>query len=363
MAELLPISGCDETDRELDLIFVHGLNGNGYTTWQKDNDPNNFWPRWLGEDHPNIGVWSLEYEVSASDWNGHSMPLYNRARNSLELFDLKNIGHRSIGFVCHSLGGLLVKEILKLANESNYGSWKPVAEQTRFIVFLSTPHSGANMANWINYIGKLLRTSVSVHELEANNPQLLELNNWYRSNAERLKIKTYVFFENLPTHDILVVNEASADPGITGVHPIPLDADHSTICKLDKKSGHVYERISQLLNETLSSIKKINSTSLSNTPVQEKTNPNFNPYHASSNHAFPGSLKLAFCERLGHSWRELADILEIRPSEQARFQQGLEPKAIWEWLEQRKRLTELPSALRRIDRHDLAEEFDRSRPN
>jgi hypothetical protein len=39
---------------------------------------------------------------------------------------------------------------------------------TRFKTILSTPHSGADMANWINYIGKLLRTSVSVRELEAH---------------------------------------------------------------------------------------------------------------------------------------------------------------------------------------------------
>ncbi len=45
------------------------------------------------------------------------MPLYDRARNSLERFDLAEIGKKPIGFVCHSLGGLLVKQILRLANE------------------------------------------------------------------------------------------------------------------------------------------------------------------------------------------------------------------------------------------------------
>jgi hypothetical protein len=34
-----------------------------------------------------------------------------------------------------------------------------------------------------------------------------------------------VYCETRPTHGILVVNETSADPGITGVNPIPLDAD------------------------------------------------------------------------------------------------------------------------------------------
>jgi len=253
MTELLKISGCDQPDRELDLIFVHGLDGNGRSTWQKDDNPANFWPGWLGDEFPNIGVWSLDYEANAIEWKGHSMPLYDRARNSLERFDLAEIGKKPIGFVCHSLGGLLVKQILRLANEFNNDNWQAVADQTRFIVFLSTPHSGADMANWINYIGKLLRTSVSVQELEAHNPSLLQLNDWYRNNANKLKIKTCVYCETRPTHGIRVVNETSANPGITGVNPIPLDADHITICKLVNKSEPVYQRVQRLLKETLPS--------------------------------------------------------------------------------------------------------------
>jgi hypothetical protein len=64
--------------------------------------------------------------------------------------------------------------------------WKSVVEQTRFIIFLSTPHSGADLANWVNYI-KLLRPSVSIQELEEHNPQLLQLNDWYSNNAGKLK--------------------------------------------------------------------------------------------------------------------------------------------------------------------------------
>lgn len=359
MAELLTISGCDKQDRELDLIFVHGLDGDGRSTWQKDDNPANFWPGWLGEEYPNIGVWSLDYEVSASDWKGHSMPLYNRARNSLDRFDLAEIGQRPIGFVCHSLGGLLVKQILRLANEFNNDNWKTVAEQTRFIVFLSTPHSGADMANWINYIGKLLSTSVSVQELEAHNPNLLQLNDWYRSNADRLKIKTSVYCETRPTHGILVVNETSANPGITGVYPIPLDADHITICKPANKSEPVYLRVKRLLNETLT-IKANHKPVLSpKTSDNEETKPDNNAFQTSSGYAYSGEAKRTFSKRLGNSWTELADILEIPSSDQSQFQQGLEPRAIWDWLEKRNRLTELPTALGKIDRNDLAREFNR----
>ncbi len=337
--ELLTISGCDKTDRELDLLFVHGLDGDGRSTWQTNNKPDSFWPDWLGNDFPKIGVWSLDYDVSSTAWKGHTMPLYDRARDCLDRFDLAEIGHRPIGFVCHSLGGLLVKQILRLANESKNASWRGIAQQTRFIVFLSTPHSGADMANWINHLSTLLRSSVSIKELEAHNPELLQLNTWYRDHAG--DIKTSVYCEKRPTHGILVVNESSADPGIPGVTPIPQDADHITICKPANKNASVYLRVKRLIQSTL----------------EEQHNGDQPMLATSKSATYSGKIKTEFCDRLGDDWRILADYLEIKSSEKNRWDRGLEARAIWEWLERRKRLEELPGILQDIDRNDLATVF------
>jgi hypothetical protein len=70
---------------------------------------------------------------------------------------------------------------------------------------------------------------------------------------------------------------------------------------------------------------------------------------------YPGSMKLELINRLDDSWPALADLLEIAPAERAHFPPGHEPRAIWEFLEARERLAELPDALRAIDRRDLAE--------
>ena len=44
--EILEISRCDKP--EMDLIFVHGLDGDERSTWQADDKPASFWPDWLG---------------------------------------------------------------------------------------------------------------------------------------------------------------------------------------------------------------------------------------------------------------------------------------------------------------------------
>jgi hypothetical protein len=72
---------------------------------------------------------------------------------------------------------------------------------------------------------------------------------------------------------------------------------------------------------------------------------------------FSGKTKIAFCNRLGEDWKLLADYLEITPAEQRRFKGGDEGRNIWEWLDNRGRLAELPDMLSEISRPDLAQLF------
>ncbi|HRE18891.1 MAG TPA: hypothetical protein PLW86_17780, partial [Rhodocyclaceae bacterium] len=81
------------------------------------------------------------------------MPLADRATNILDWLELDGIGCRPVMFICHSLGGLLVKQVLRHAGDFGNPAWKAVATQTKAVVFLSTPHSGADLASWVQYIG------------------------------------------------------------------------------------------------------------------------------------------------------------------------------------------------------------------
>ncbi|NEP33398.1 MULTISPECIES: alpha/beta fold hydrolase [unclassified Moorena] len=141
--DLIEIYGAQNPDRRGDVIFVHGLGGDALSTWhpQERRDDDNFWPAWLGQDLSDVGIWSLAYEVQPFRWKGNSMPLVDRATNSLDLLDSYEIGDRPIIFVTHSMGGLLVKQMLRSARD--FGKWEAIASGTRGIVFLSTPHSGS----------------------------------------------------------------------------------------------------------------------------------------------------------------------------------------------------------------------------
>ena len=55
----LDIVGLSARSSIADVIFVHGLGGDGQTTWQVDGDASTFWPLWIFEDVTHVKVWSL----------------------------------------------------------------------------------------------------------------------------------------------------------------------------------------------------------------------------------------------------------------------------------------------------------------
>ena len=109
---------CRNSSRLPNILGCRALGGHAYDTWRKDTkkkaaDDASFWPLWLAQDVEGIAVYTLAYEAPASNWLGTSMPLQDRAVKVLEIL-LSEPGLKTgpIIFVCHSLGGLIVKQIL-----------------------------------------------------------------------------------------------------------------------------------------------------------------------------------------------------------------------------------------------------------
>jgi len=70
---------------------------------------------------------------------------------------------------------------------------------------------------------------------------------------------------------------------------------------------------------------------------------------------YTGQSKVNLCRELVSDWQDLADYFAIPPFTRARFDRGREPQGVWEWLETRRRLSELPGALVFIGRDELLE--------
>ena len=64
-------------------------------------------------------------------------------------------------FVCHSLGGIITKETLRLSRAARYQpSLQSLYEQTYGVIFLGTPHRGSTYAPWGALMGNLAKLAL-----------------------------------------------------------------------------------------------------------------------------------------------------------------------------------------------------------
>jgi hypothetical protein len=244
MSRLHPISGCDNPVRKADVVFIHGLGGDAFTTWAHAKEPAASWPHWLGKEFPQIRVWSLGYAASPTRWarllrligrgsrdSGYGMALPDRALQVLDLMLQRGLGEFPLLFICHSLGGLLAKQILRKSSEAADPRMQQVARNTRAVLFLATPHAGAMLASFADAFRTVFGPTVSIENLREHDAHLRDLFDWYRNYSLRSQTQTATYFELRCVRGVLpIVNPTSAHPGV-GMDPVGLDEDHLSIAK------------------------------------------------------------------------------------------------------------------------------------
>lgn len=259
---LQKIARCGDNLRVFDVVFVHGLGGDSWTTWMADVDKiETFWPSWLADIFPRAGLWTLGYAAKGSKWQEESMPLADRGTQILDLLVNEGIGERPLVFVTHSMGGIIAKQILRSAGDLGVPRWKAIARQTRGIAFIATPHAGAHIANFAEFAKIVYRTNEHVTELKAHDSRLRELHGWFlnyqrenqtvcRTYCERREVCGYIPLLGIKVpKGILVVDATSAEPNIVGECAIPLDEDHISICKPTSRDAQLFKGIECFVKE------------------------------------------------------------------------------------------------------------------
>ncbi|KAH0538685.1 hypothetical protein FGG08_004760 [Glutinoglossum americanum] len=183
-----------EESPSVDIIFVHGLGGTSQQTWSKNRDPELFWPKnWLPLE-PDIctaRVLSFGYNAHYFSSGPNNILSISDFAKSL-LFDMK-------------LGKDELMEDLDIGDAYLQGlnneDYKGIIAQIRAVLFLSTPHRGASLAETLN---RILSVSVLgwspkqyVAEINRNSHALEDINEDFRNLAPKLRI--FSFYETLQT--------------------------------------------------------------------------------------------------------------------------------------------------------------------
>ncbi|KAK9849280.1 hypothetical protein MYU51_014507 [Penicillium brevicompactum] len=254
----------------IDIVFVHGLNGHPQNSWTSKNTgcfwPVDLLPDILAAQRPRILTYGYNANVTAFTDGVSRDTVVSHAETLASSLaanrNLRNGTNRPIIFICHSLGGLVVKRALiysrSLSNEKTE-HLRSVYVSTFGILFLGTPHNGSDIAKWgllLNNIcnavlpKKFLESSPQlVKTLRANNETLQHINSLFVDIMGRFHI--YFFHETRST-DVhgtreVIVDEHSAAPYMDGVERMGIEADHSHMCKFDDDNAAGYEAVAEAI--------------------------------------------------------------------------------------------------------------------
>ncbi|KAL6720965.1 hypothetical protein ACLMJK_000065 [Lecanora helva] len=257
-----------EGGAQVDVVFVHGLNGDPHNTWTSDKSKV-FWPQQLlppilEEERARILVYGYDADVTSFTDGASRDKIHNHAEHlTAELAANRRIRkatERPIIFVAHSLGGLVVKRALIYSSEirGNYTEHlRSIFVSTYGILFLGTPHKGSDLAKWGSRLEAICHAVMPKKAVDSNDALVnaLKSNNETLQNIDRqfiqLTNRFHIFFfhEGKPT-DLkgtvtFIVDEDSASPTIQDVERAVIQADHSHMCKFESENAPGFDLVAE----------------------------------------------------------------------------------------------------------------------
>ncbi|KAK2763792.1 hypothetical protein FQN54_009409 [Arachnomyces sp. PD_36] len=241
-------------DPNIDIVAVHGLNvlneedfetaiwTSGDKLWLRD-----FLPKEL----PNARILLFSHRSRITP-DGYSFNIVDMAWDLLScLGDKREDPERPLLFICHGLGGRIVKQALNTANNVGYES--DIFKSTYGVAFFGTPHKNANYLGMWQYNFPtarryLLAPKHTILEGLRKDPPPRAENNTFSRYASEEGWKILSFYETVEYRRAgLIVDRKSATLRLPEEleKKIPITADHMNICKFDTAKNRDYESLVQ----------------------------------------------------------------------------------------------------------------------
>ncbi|KAI0813459.1 hypothetical protein GGR55DRAFT_677101 [Xylaria sp. FL0064] len=236
---------CGGPDSGVDLVFVHGLRGSRVKTWSKDGI---FWPRDLLRDDVKMArviMWGCDADIANIFTPAGQKSLFGHANTLLrDLARHRSEITRPIVFICHSLGGLVVKEALISSASYDHSNRFPQLAQiyrsTVGVVFMGTPHRGSSLETYGEIVVKIAKLSGRrpnaqlLQTLRPDSHILEKLRNDFTTISNNMVVMC--FYEELPTTKWgQIVPEASASYEGFNVSFDSIHADHEGMVKFSER--------------------------------------------------------------------------------------------------------------------------------
>ncbi|KAF6228261.1 hypothetical protein HO133_007991 [Letharia lupina] len=267
---MTPITGLTELyrgdDPVVDIVAVHGLNGDPFRTWTTGGSEK----MWLKDldllpsnlKNSRILTYGYDANVTAMFGKTSSDRILQHAHTLIAQLvadrELEDATQRPIIFVCHSLGGIVVKRAIAYSASRTSKSIQHVHSiyvSTFGILFLGTPHDGGNKAKLASTSRRMIGALVPSKILDTEG-QLLDA---VQEGSEVLQNITdmfvplmkdfHIFFfweqekTNMGVTQDYVVEESSAAPILDSTERAGLPGDHRNMCKFESRTSPGYRLV------------------------------------------------------------------------------------------------------------------------
>jgi pimeloyl-ACP methyl ester carboxylesterase len=200
------------------IVFVHGIFGNANGTWTSQEGA--YWPKLLLHDPAfnDFDVYVASYDSPKLGNTLTATEVVEQLNNRLtadHLFER----HREVVFVCHSLGGIIVEQLLL--------TFREYAQKTRFMYLFAVPEEGAQIAK----LGSLFDSDPLLNAMfnGDENEYLLNQENQWR--AAHFKVKRYCAYEKKRMKGAFLVVDRLSGTRNCSEPPVPINEDHMGIVK------------------------------------------------------------------------------------------------------------------------------------
>ena len=218
------------------------------------------WPKdWLGADFNNkCNIYGVNYNSILTYWDsvsdkksGSNNTIKMRSNDLRKQLEMANIGKKPIVWIVHSMGGLILKQLL--LNMSNSSDRSSILDNTKGILFFSTPHLGSTFAKRALHLSYALLPSQEIEDLALDNKYLKLLNEDFIELAKGKNWKIVSFCEKFSSHVgynlwVKLVPEHSAQLPSELSEFTVLETDHFYICKPDTRESIIYRSAVNLIN-------------------------------------------------------------------------------------------------------------------
>ncbi|KAI5840345.1 hypothetical protein BZA05DRAFT_267123, partial [Tricharina praecox] len=257
----LPFSGTPVTvngssNLKVDIVAVHGVNGHRVKTWTRqdtgtaESEPPEMWlSEVLHTSVPNARVMTYGYFADpAAGRFFEELALRHDARELLRQLQKKrkDCENTPLVFVGHNLGGVLIKELLWVANHEK--DYLRIAANTKLLIFFGAPHCPEDHDVWLDLVFGITLASTEAEPfissrrkmlrkvLEQGPSALIAASSRFQRFARQYRSLSVFETQMTPFVGKVVPEEWAGDPD-EGTKHLHRDRDHTRICQFSKDDG------------------------------------------------------------------------------------------------------------------------------